>query len=257
MITKTEDYLALLQDIQNNNVTNLVALVDVPNEKRFVINANTREIDIPQEFQEFLAMRNDHNAEKIYFEIDRYFDDVDLSTKTCVVHFVNANHEAGIYPVQVMDVDTVDGKIIFEWALENGLTYTAGNISFAVRFYSMEDEEFTYNLNTKTYWSVVLDTIEPDDYNEVNPEVTTVIDNLVQEIEDLKSISGGEFATEADDIDFSDFGGTSTDISSDISNSSFATEADDIDFSDFGGIPVDIPDTTVATSDDDIDFSVN
>ena len=60
------------------------------NEPRFIIDANSREINIPFEFS-FLGVIGDHKAETIYFEIDRYFDDEDLSTHTCVIQFVNKN----------------------------------------------------------------------------------------------------------------------------------------------------------------------
>lgn len=82
MITTSEEYKARLLEIQNIQTVNRMIIPE--DEPRFIINANTRKISIPSEFG-FLAVKKDHRAETIYFEIDRYFDDEDLSTHTCIV----------------------------------------------------------------------------------------------------------------------------------------------------------------------------
>lgn len=79
MITSSHEYMQRLQDIQNQD--NLKELVMLPSdEPRFIIDANERTISIPDGFT-FLGVLNDHNAETVYFEIDRYYDQTDLSQK--------------------------------------------------------------------------------------------------------------------------------------------------------------------------------
>ena len=163
MITSPEEFRQRLLDIQNS--VNVVYTTLPSDEPRFIIDANSRTITIPVEFQ-FLGVKNDHNAETIYFEIDRYFDDEDLSQHTCVVQFSNKNNsnDGGVYPVTTMDTTSVHGKIIFGWEIKSDATSLVGDIYFSVRFYSINstDYVFTYNFNTLTAKSVILDTLDVD-----------------------------------------------------------------------------------------------
>lgn len=163
MTTNPSELRQRLQEIQNSvNVT----FTHLPlNEPRFIIDANSREINIPFEVS-FLEVIGDHKAETIYFEIDRYFDDVDLSEHTCVIQFVNKNpktleYNEGLYPVTTMDINSIDGKIIFGWNIMDDATQIAGDIHFSIRFYSIDsNNEFTYNFNTLTANSIILDTLD-------------------------------------------------------------------------------------------------
>ena len=163
MITEPSEFRQRLQEIQNSVKITFAHLPS--NEPRFIIDANSREINIPFEFS-FLGVIGDHKAETIYFEIDRYFDDVDLSEHTCVIQFINKNPETlkfneGFYPVATMDVNSIDGKIIFGWNIMNDATQIAGDIHFSIRFYSIDsNNKFTYNFNTLTANSIILDTLD-------------------------------------------------------------------------------------------------
>ena len=164
MITFSEEYLRRLADIQNEY--NLKELVMLPeDEPRFIIDLDTRKIILPDEFK-FLAVENDHNAETIYFEIDRYYDKQDLSQKTCIVQYKNTSDAKaieGFYPVTKLDIDTVPGKILFGWTIENKVTVLPGSVDFSIRFYSIDDSGrlpvFTYNINTLTGSLPVIDTL--------------------------------------------------------------------------------------------------
>lgn len=163
MITEPSEFRQRLQEIQNSVKVTFAHLPS--NEPRFIIDANSREINIPFEFS-FLGVIGDHKAETIYFEIDRYFDEVDLSKHTCVIQFVNKNPKTlecneGLYPVTTMDVNSLDGKIIFGWNIMNDATQIAGDIHFSIRFYSIDsNNKFTYNFNTLTATSIILDTLD-------------------------------------------------------------------------------------------------
>ena len=157
MKTEASEYLSLLQEIQNNNVSTFTVMP--ADEPRFTIETNSRNIIVPSEFS-FLSVQNDHRAETIYFEIDRYFDNVDLSQHACVVQFINKSGTTineGTYPVTSMDIDSVDGKIVFGWEIRNDATQLTGDITFSVRFYSIDNNgNFTYNFNTLTANSYIL-----------------------------------------------------------------------------------------------------
>lgn len=172
MITEPNEFMQRLQELQDSSSVTYSTLPS--DEPRFIIDANSRTIKIPPEFQ-FLGVKNDHKAETIYFEIDRYFDSEDLSTHTCVVQFENKSGEGGIYPVTIMDTESVDGKIIFGWKIMSDATTIVGDIIFSVRFYSLDNYVFTYNFNTLPAKSVILDTLNVDD--------PTVVENYPSELE--------------------------------------------------------------------------
>lgn len=170
MITSSEEYMKRLDDIQNQ--TGNYELVMLPSdEPRFIIDANQRTITIPDSFT-FLGVLNDHNAETVYFEIDRYYDQMDLSTQTCIIQFESVSSSGtkiseGFYPVSKLDVDTVPNKIIFGWEIQNDATAYAGNVFFSVRFYSTKKGEdgivFAYNFNTTAVSLPVKDSLNTAD----------------------------------------------------------------------------------------------
>lgn len=160
MKTEASEYMALLQEIQNQNVSTFTTVPT--DEPRFVVETNSRTISVPSEFS-FLSVQFDHKAETIYFEIDRYFDDIDLSQHTCVIQFINKGSSGaseGTFPVSTMDIDSVEGKIIFGWEIGNDATQLVGDVAFSIRFYSIDDDgNFTYNFNTLPAHSNILETL--------------------------------------------------------------------------------------------------
>lgn len=120
-----------------------------PREDIWDIDSNTRRIYIPPQFRWIVGVQGDHYSEILTFRIDRYFDGVDLSTKTCIVQFLNAGGKAGTYQVQTMDTETEPGKIIFQWAVDNVATQFKGELRFIIRFYSTNGNGlYTYTFNT-------------------------------------------------------------------------------------------------------------
>ena len=172
MITQPEEYRQRLLDIQNSTE---VSYTTIPSEEpKFKIDLKNRSITVPKEF-EFLGTKNEHNAETVYFEIDRYFDKTDLSEHTCIIQFENNQKNGGLYPVTVIDKESEEGKLIFGWEIKDDVTALAGDVLFAVRFYSIdENNKFTYNLNTLIGKSVILDTLDVD-----NP---SIIENYPSEL---------------------------------------------------------------------------
>lgn len=149
-------YDQLLKTIQNT--TNMLGDhvdLDTP-----IINIdwNSRKITLPTEFQSFLGVQNDHQADTVYFCADRYFETVDLARMTCVVEYINASGESRVCPVLDMDTSTDPKKIYFGWKVGRGATKTAGQIRFAVRFFTIdvEKEAYVYNLGTQSCTATIL-----------------------------------------------------------------------------------------------------
>lgn len=162
MITTAEEYKQALLDIQQG--TTVVHTTLPATEPRFHVDLDTRTITIPDEFK-FLATKKETKAETIYFVCDRYFDDIDLSTKTCVIQWINTDGSTtnrGLYPVTEIDTDSVDGKIVFGWQIQSESTQIPGKIEFAISFYKIGEDElgenvFKYNLTTLATSSLILD----------------------------------------------------------------------------------------------------
>ena len=115
---------------------------------------NTRTINVPQ----FLSVQYDHNAEIVYFKTPRWFEGVDLATTTCIVQYINAAGDAGIYCVPFYDLTHFEEDengvqtpmILFPWTLGGLATLVPGTIRFSLRFYIIDTNtlKFKFNLNT-------------------------------------------------------------------------------------------------------------
>ena len=149
-------YEDLLYGLQTDDSIPLVADLLPDNKQIFEIDLDTRTINIPQ----FLSVQYDHNAEVIYFKVPRWFEGVDLATTTCVIQYINAKGEAGIYCVPFYDLTHFDKDengidtpmLLLPWSLGGLATVVPGTIKFNVRFYIIDNEtkEFIFSLSTKT-----------------------------------------------------------------------------------------------------------
>ena len=179
MITTPQDYYSKLYFIQDTNKPTHVVLLP-SDEKIFNVDLNTRKIESPS----YLSIEKDHFAETIYFLVDRYYDNVDLATTTCIIQYVNAANEPRIYAVPFMDIYTYEGKILLPWCIEGEATKKAGNINYSIKFYHTfkgKDDEvlFDFNLNTAVARSKILtglDVVKTDpDYNYVASEIENAL----------------------------------------------------------------------------------
>ena len=143
---------------------------EVGNEPLFVIDANAREITIPDVFKKNgLTVVGDHLAEMIWFRIDRYFDLMDfslfdnarissLSSGTsysgahCLIEWYNPSapeveNQRGVDFAYAMI--TTEDYVYFAWPLANKVAGADGSIQFAVRFLNIEGDEIKFNYSTK------------------------------------------------------------------------------------------------------------
>ncbi|EHF00059.1 hypothetical protein [Enterocloster citroniae] len=157
MILDVQHYKDELKEIQNNTSVTHTTFNSL--DQHLIINTKTREIQLPTDFR-FLGVENDHAAKTFYFEIDRYYDGTDLSIHTCIVQYICSDGvqiAEGFYPVTEFDLDSVPDKIIFGWTVNNDVTSIPGNVFFAIRFYSITDNSFSYNFNTLEAKTSILD----------------------------------------------------------------------------------------------------
>lgn len=189
MKTSQWEYFEELKNLQDGTIKNLTKVPS--DEPRFVIDSNTRKITVPNEFK-FLAVKNDANAEKIYFEIDRYFDSEDLSNHTIVVQYSDVstlcdeNAIVGIDAVTDIDLTTEPGKILFRWTVKHEVTFKATDIAFAIRFYTVgDDNKFTYSFNTVSVCLPVLDTL--DTTNDAIQRYANILDEWLEKMGNIES----------------------------------------------------------------------
>lgn len=194
MITTPEEYLKHLYQIRDNNLPT-IALLLPSSETIYNIDLNSRTISAP----EFLSTETDHFAETIYFKIDRYFDNMDLTNTVCLIQYENKNavdndgNPAGgfVYLVPFYDIEHFkqENKILIPWAIGGPATAAAGDVTFAMRFYKLNDSgELIYNLNTLPATSKILhgmNVITNENENFMIPDTT--IEMIYQKIDTIRS----------------------------------------------------------------------
>ena len=200
MITKRDDYLSLLYKIQDPNRQNTIIELP-PDEPIYNIDLNARTVEAPQ----FLSVEYDHAAETIYFSVDRFFDNQDLSEKYCVIQYQNANpiKEQGgyIYAVPYFDIvsKAAENKMLFGWKIEGPATAYSGTVEFSIKFYEVGEVSFDtvsgeiqkanaylYVLNTQPAKSKVLHGMDVQATSENYYFEATEIDRIYQTIEEFR-----------------------------------------------------------------------
>lgn len=144
-------------------------------EELFEIDLNNRSITVPEHFaKNGVAVTGDHLAEFLFFRVDRYFDQTDLSTCECRIEWMTAGNKptAAYTPAHAIDLvfeapidpaispipshgdvvyaeDTENGEgengdrsaIIFGWPLSSEFTSETGEARFAVRFVQYDENQ--------------------------------------------------------------------------------------------------------------------
>lgn len=159
MIT-SEAYQNKLRELEN------ISIPDRPikpeHETSFNVFLNTRKIEVPQSFKQ-IAMKGDHNAETIWFTMDRYFDGEDLysSKKKWGVQFINAKKEELLVPVDYKEISGSTLKL--GWDIPYDLTKEAGSVTLGLRCWGFRDmpnnsgKEVVYDLFTDEVYLTIGD----------------------------------------------------------------------------------------------------
>ena len=195
MITAPKEYFDNLWLIKSKN-TPQTALLLPGSERIYEIDFHTRLIEAP----EILSVEKDHNAETIYFMVDRFYDNIDLKNTICIVQYINASGTKRIYPVPFYDTETYKKfieldekedkpKLIFPWCIDGAATKTAGIVEYSIRFYKVDEYNHTliYNLSTLPAKGEVLHGMEILAENEHYDFQAEIIEEIFTRIEDAKN----------------------------------------------------------------------
>lgn len=152
-INSLAEYFNNLETIKG--LTNAAPYLVLPlDEPFFEINANTRNILVPDEFKRNgIGVTGDSMAESLFFSIDRYFDIQDLSQNDINIYIQwetpAPNSIKGYSTPWLEDIDSNPGKLIFAWAIPSMLTKVAGNLKFSVRFQQVDGNgQILYDFST-------------------------------------------------------------------------------------------------------------
>lgn len=157
------DTLKNLQD----TITEILNIPDVDENRHYIdVDLSKREIKLPSSFYaDFLDVQNDHLAAEIWFRMDRYFEDVDLSKTTCVIEYINAAGEGRICPILSIDTTTFNGQLCVCWQVGREATKQAGKIKFVLHFYNIVqnsngDFVYSYSLSTRPCEATILKSLD-------------------------------------------------------------------------------------------------
>ena len=162
-ISSLNEYFANIEELAAKSLQYTVLPLD---EETFIIHADTRTVDIPPTFKAGVGVKGDQVAEIIYFEIDRYFDAIDLNTQNIYIEW-ETRTQKGLSKEYWRDLTTKENKIIFGWPLTNDITENVGPVKFSVRFYTIKEnedqtKEIVYSFNTQPATILINESINMD-----------------------------------------------------------------------------------------------
>jgi hypothetical protein len=149
MITIDSDYVSYIGKTENKGMEN------IRTEDIFYIDSSSRQIIVPDSWTAVGTLQ-DHLAEKVWFAVDRFFDDRDflVDSNQIMVNYINAASEGYVYiceeiyvwdpvsnevlkakPGQAPTGDELQryNKVLFAWRISQNVTKKTGKITFAVR----------------------------------------------------------------------------------------------------------------------------
>lgn len=190
MKTSQKEYNELLYVINDpNNLNSKDIYYRIPSDEPiYSINLDTRDIEAP----EFLSVQEDHNAEVVWFKVDRFYDDVDLFDATCWIQYKNALGESYVCVTFPKVIKESNHDVLYlPWPIYGPAAKAAGNVSFSFQFFKIgEDKKVHFSLHTKPATSKILFGLHVDldeflegniDDSEINPQYSEFI-KMFQEL---------------------------------------------------------------------------
>ena len=198
MITSKEEYSELLYLINDpNNSGDDPIYYRIPaDEPIYNIDLNTREIEVP----EFLSVLEDHNAEVIWFKVNRFFDDVDLFDSTCWIQYRNALKEEHVaVTIPRVIVESNHDVLYIPWPINSAVAKAAGSVTFSFQFFKLgEDKKVYFSIHTKPATSKILHGLHVDldkflenemDDSTIDPQYSEFIKMYQKLTEDYSKLS--------------------------------------------------------------------
>lgn len=92
-------------------------------------------------------LTKESNSQYIPFEMDRFYDGIDLMEMTLKIHFVNKEQKE--YYSDPVNVSYNDSKIKFGWLIDEYVTYVVGQVRFEIIATGINEKGQNYVWRTK------------------------------------------------------------------------------------------------------------
>lgn len=179
-ISTLDEYFQHLHEISLKDPSLIILPLD---EEKFFIDGNSRKITVPQAFtKNGVGVQGDHYAEYIYFEIDRYFENIDFGSPsiTAVVEFIDANQQKHFTKAWIKYTDEKSSKVLIGWPITQDVTSKAGSIKFSVRLFELEGNSYKRSFGTLIGQLVVNPSL---DFAISKAEIDNIQGNLNDDVE--------------------------------------------------------------------------
>lgn len=179
-ISTLDEYFQHLNEISQKDPSLIILPLD---EEKFSIDGNSRKIAVPQAFtKNGVGVQGDHYAEYIYFEIDRYFENIDFGSPsiTAVVEFIDANQQKHFTKAWIKYTDEKRTKVIIGWPITQDVTSKAGSIKFSVRLFELDGNSYRRSFGTLIGQLVVNPSL---DFAISKAEIDNIQGNLIDDVE--------------------------------------------------------------------------
>lgn len=181
-ISTLDEYFQHLNEISQKDPSLIILPLD---EEKFFIDGNSRKITVPQAFtKNGVGVQGDHYAEYIYFEIDRYFENIDFGSPsiTAVVEFVDANQQKHFTKAWIKYTDEKSSKVTIGWPITQDVTSKAGTIKFSVRLFELDADGNSYKRSFGTLIGQLV--VNPSlDFAISKAEIDNIQGNLNDDVE--------------------------------------------------------------------------
>lgn len=129
-------------------------------------------------------VENDVNSTTITFKTDRYYDNVDLSTYSGRINFLNQAGEADFYSIAKKNIRiNTDSTIEFDWKLDHRVTKYQGVVKFSIILESSLSTESPYRWITKTAMFTVLGGVNVNNY--IESQYPIFLEQWLKQMNDL------------------------------------------------------------------------
>lgn len=179
-ISTLDEYFQHLHEISLKDPSLIILPLD---EEKFFIDGNSRKITVPQAFtKNGVGVQGDHYAEYIYFEIDRYFENIDFGSPsiTAVVEFIDANQQKHFTKAWIKYTNEKSSKVTIGWPITQDVTSKAGSIKFSVRLFELEGNSYKRSFGTLIGQLVVNPSL---DFAISKAEIDNIQGNLNDDVE--------------------------------------------------------------------------
>jgi len=159
-------------------------------EEPFFIDADSRSISVPKDFAtNGVSVQGDEVAEILFFKVNRFFDATDLSRCKIFIQWKSSetdkfgNQKEGVSRPWIQDIVSEPGYLIFGWPISSKITKVAGNVTFSVRFYRLDDaDKLVYSFSTLDQTVKIQPALDYDIEDIVGDTPSVLIDDMSSNI---------------------------------------------------------------------------